>query len=114
MKMSLFLFIVTHMKTIFSALGIAIVHFALVVLHYTGVVTSLLKVIGQPGIWFANKMGWYGWGSAEGTLATIGAFAKGGENPEWPISFWLCMVATSIIWGIVLAIIIKIALKKVK
>lgn len=92
---------------------LTVTHFVFVALHYFGVVTCALKYIGQPGIWVADKMGWYGWSSASGTLETVSAFVKGGSRPEWPLSFWLCMLATSILWGVVAALVIRGVLKKI-
>ncbi|MCR5184346.1 MAG: hypothetical protein K6B46_06600 [Opitutales bacterium] len=101
------------MKIALSTIVLTLIHFILVLVQYTGHLPSIVfKVIGQPGIWVANAMGWYGWGTAEGSLATIGAFATGGANPQWPLSFWLCMLATSVVWGVVLGFALQLVFKK--
>lgn len=80
-------------KFLFSSLGIALVHFGVVVLYANGLggdlVRKIFDVIGEPGIYLARELGFGGFGFLDGLTGN-------------PAGLWIVMGLNSLLWGIVI------------
>lgn len=74
-------------------MGIALVHFCLVVLYANGLggdlVSSIFEVIGQPGTYLARELGFGGFGLLDGLTGNA-------------VALWIVMALNSLLWGVVL------------